>query len=88
MRVAVIGAGIAGLLIATELRRRGHEVLVIDRAAVGGVAPLTHTRHRSPASATTSNPNGLAICLSSSVPSGRRLGAQPLRPIRTPSQRI
>jgi len=32
----VIGSGIAGLSIAYELMRRGHEVAVVDRGKIGG----------------------------------------------------
>ena len=34
--VCVVGAGITGLSAALELRRRGHEVAVVDRSVVGG----------------------------------------------------
>lgn len=37
-RVAVVGAGAAGLATAKEMRARGHQVVVIDQAdEVGGV---------------------------------------------------
>ncbi|HUG75396.1 MAG TPA: protoporphyrinogen oxidase [Acidimicrobiia bacterium] len=44
VRVAIIGGGLSGLLIATELRRRGvDEVLVLEAAGqVGGVARTIH----------------------------------------------
>ena len=31
MRVAIIGAGPAGLLLGSALARRGHEVVAVDR---------------------------------------------------------
>ncbi len=38
MRVAIIGAGVAGLATAKVLRQAGHEVVVYDKAPdVGGV---------------------------------------------------
>jgi glycine/D-amino acid oxidase-like deaminating enzyme len=51
--VVVIGAGIAGLLVATELERSGHDVLVLDRARVGGVATRNTTAKVSALQGTT-----------------------------------
>ena len=45
MRVAIVGAGIAGLSAAGELRRHGHEVVVFERArGPGGRAATRHVR--------------------------------------------
>ena len=38
MRCVVVGAGIVGLAVARELRERGNEVVVLDRAGVGAGA--------------------------------------------------
>ena len=47
-RVVVIGAGVVGLACAWELRRRGADVVVIERAAVGGGASRGNTGWVSP----------------------------------------
>lgn len=41
--VVVIGAGIAGILIATLLEQSGHDVVVVERDVVGGVATRNTT---------------------------------------------
>ena len=41
--VVVIGAGIAGLLTAARLQQSGHDVVVVDRDVVGGVATRNTT---------------------------------------------
>ena len=51
--VVVIGAGIAGLLTATLLHESGHDVLVIDRDVVGGVATRNTTAKVSALQGTT-----------------------------------
>src|SRR3954466_13008743 len=38
MRCVVVGAGVVGLAVAGELRKRGAEVVVLDRAGVGAGA--------------------------------------------------
>ncbi|MCS7238626.1 MAG: FAD-dependent oxidoreductase [Thermoguttaceae bacterium] len=38
MRIAVVGAGVTGLVVARELLRRGHKVTLIERDIVGGLA--------------------------------------------------
>jgi glycine/D-amino acid oxidase-like deaminating enzyme/nitrite reductase/ring-hydroxylating ferredoxin subunit len=43
--VVVIGAGIAGLSAAYELQRKGLGVVVVDRAAIGGVMTARTTAH-------------------------------------------
>jgi D-amino-acid dehydrogenase len=47
-RVAVIGAGVVGLACAWELRRRGADVVVLERAGVGGGASRGNTGWVSP----------------------------------------
>src|SRR3989440_1440756 len=47
-RVAVVGAGVVGLACAWELRRRGAEVVVLERAGVGGGASRGNTGWVSP----------------------------------------
>jgi len=47
-RVAVVGAGVVGLACAWELRHRGAEVVVLERAAVGGGASRGNTGWVSP----------------------------------------
>lgn len=47
-RVAVVGAGVVGLACAWELRRRGAEVVVLERAAVGGGVSRGNTGWVSP----------------------------------------
>jgi D-amino-acid dehydrogenase len=47
-RVAVVGAGVVGLACAWELRRRGAEVLVLERAGVGGGVSRGNTGWVSP----------------------------------------
>jgi D-amino-acid dehydrogenase len=47
-RVAVIGAGVVGLACAWELRRRGAEVVVLERATVGGSTSRGNTGWISP----------------------------------------
>ena len=42
MRIAVLGAGIVGLATAERLRRDGHDVTLIDRAAPGDPAQASH----------------------------------------------
>ena len=42
--VTVIGAGWAGLMVATELARHWHDVIVVDRASVPGGVAQTKTR--------------------------------------------
>lgn len=42
-RVAVVGAGVVGLACAWELRRRGADVVVLERAGVGGGASHGNT---------------------------------------------
>src|SRR5215216_3272927 len=48
VRVAVVGAGVVGLACAWELRRRGAEVVVVERAAVGGGVSRGNTGWVSP----------------------------------------
>src|SRR5215216_3553906 len=48
VRVAVVGAGVVGLACAWELRRRGAEVVVLERATVGGGASRGNTGWVSP----------------------------------------
>lgn len=40
MKIAVIGAGVVGLLTALNLRRRGHDVVVLERRRVGSGSSL------------------------------------------------
>jgi D-amino-acid dehydrogenase len=47
-RVAVVGAGVVGLACAWELRRRGADVVVLERAAVGGGVSRGNTGWISP----------------------------------------
>ena len=47
-RVAVVGAGVVGLACAWELRRRGADVVVIERAGVGGGVSRGNTGWVSP----------------------------------------
>jgi D-amino-acid dehydrogenase len=47
-RVAVVGAGVVGLACAWELRRRGAEVVVLERASVGGGVSRGNTGWVSP----------------------------------------
>lgn len=47
-RVVVVGAGVVGLACAWELRRRGAEVVVVERAAVGGGVSRGNTGWVSP----------------------------------------
>ena len=47
-RVAVVGAGVVGLACAWELRRRGADVVVLERAAVGGGVSRGNTGWVSP----------------------------------------
>jgi D-amino-acid dehydrogenase len=47
-RVAVIGAGVVGLACAWELRRRGAEVVVLERAGIGGGVSRGNTGWISP----------------------------------------
>jgi D-amino-acid dehydrogenase len=47
-RVAVVGAGVVGLACAWELRRGGADVVVLDRAGVGGGASRGNTGWVSP----------------------------------------
>ena len=47
-RVAVVGAGVVGLACAWELQRRGAEVVVLERASVGGGASRGNTGWVSP----------------------------------------
>ena len=47
-RVAVVGAGVVGLACAWELRRRGAEVVVLERAGVGGGVSRGNTGWVSP----------------------------------------
>jgi D-amino-acid dehydrogenase len=47
-RVAVVGAGVVGLACAWELRRRGAEVVVIERGSVGGATSRGNTGWISP----------------------------------------
>jgi D-amino-acid dehydrogenase len=47
-RVAVVGAGVVGLACAWELRRRGAEVVVIERGTVGGGVSRGNTGWVSP----------------------------------------
>jgi D-amino-acid dehydrogenase len=47
-RVAVIGAGVVGLACAWELRRRGADVVVLERASVGGGVSRGNTGWVSP----------------------------------------
>jgi D-amino-acid dehydrogenase len=47
-RVAVVGAGVVGLACAWELRRRGADVVVVERAGVGGGASRGNTGWVSP----------------------------------------
>ncbi len=51
--VVVVGAGIAGLLTAALLHRSGHDVVVIDRDIVGGVATRNTTAKVSALQGTT-----------------------------------
>ncbi len=51
--VVVVGAGITGLLTATLLQQRGHDVLVVDRDVVGGVATRNSTAKVSALQGTT-----------------------------------
>ena len=51
--IVVIGAGIAGLLTATLLHRSGHDVIVLDRGTVGGVATRNTTAKVSALQGTT-----------------------------------
>jgi D-amino-acid dehydrogenase len=48
VRVAVVGAGVVGLACAQELRRRGADVVVIDRGTVGGGVSRGNTGWVSP----------------------------------------
>src|SRR5215203_6089401 len=48
VRVAVVGAGVVGLACVWELRRRGAEVVVLERATVGGGASRGNTGWVSP----------------------------------------
>jgi cation diffusion facilitator CzcD-associated flavoprotein CzcO len=60
LRLAVVGAGAAGLVAARELRREGHAPVVFERAAaVGGTWLYTHP------AATSSDPLGAAATHSS-----------------------
>jgi D-amino-acid dehydrogenase len=47
-RVAVVGAGVVGLACAWELRRRGADVVVLERGSVGGGASRGNTGWVSP----------------------------------------
>ena len=47
-RVAVVGAGVVGLACAWELQRRGADVVVLDRASVGGGVSRGNTGWVSP----------------------------------------
>jgi D-amino-acid dehydrogenase len=47
-RVAVVGAGVVGLACASELRRRGADVVVLERAGVGGGVSRGNTGWVSP----------------------------------------
>jgi D-amino-acid dehydrogenase len=47
-RVAVVGAGVVGLACAWELRRRGADVVVLERASVGGGVSRGNTGWVSP----------------------------------------
>ena len=47
-RVAVVGAGVVGLACAWELRRRGADVVVLERATVGGAVSRGNTGWVSP----------------------------------------
>ncbi|WP_282856252.1 FAD-dependent oxidoreductase [Pseudoclavibacter helvolus] len=69
MRIIVIGAGLAGLTSAWELRKLGHSVIVLEaRDRVGG-------RTWSQGSATASSPNVAAS--TSSRPSSRFAASRP-----------
>jgi D-amino-acid dehydrogenase len=48
LRVAVVGAGVVGLACAWELRRRGADVVVLERARVGGGVSRGNTGWVSP----------------------------------------
>src|SRR3954452_19565147 len=47
-QVAVVGAGVVGLACAWELRRRGAEVIVLERAGIGGGVSRGNTGWISP----------------------------------------
>lgn len=64
LRIAILGAGIIGLLSARELRRRGHQVVLVDAgrpareaswAGGGIVSPLYPWRYPDPVSALAGN---------------------------------
>uniref|UniRef100_A0ACD5TIJ2 Uncharacterized protein n=1 Tax=Avena sativa TaxID=4498 RepID=A0ACD5TIJ2_AVESA len=61
LRLAVVGAGAAGLAAARELRREGHAPVVFERAAAVGGTWL----YAAPASAATTDPLGAAATHSS-----------------------
>ena len=50
MKVLVIGAGVVGTCTALSLRRRGHEVMLID-AAAGPATGASHANAGEPAAA-------------------------------------
>ncbi len=39
MKVVVIGAGLGGLSAAAHLSKRGHDITIVERDAMPGVAP-------------------------------------------------